>query len=478
MFQEFGDPAARLRELCGGHFWSITINKLPTGVASDTLFCARFIHKGLDFFQKLGMIDTMITSTILNNGVRVITQRVEHMHTVSMGIWVANGTRHESTEVNGIAHFIEHLLFKGTKRRTARQISLEIDSMGGILNAFTGHEYVCYYAKVLAKFLPRMTDLMTDIFLHSTFPAEELERERKVILQEIKMRDDNPEECIHDRFHQNFWNDQPLGFSILGSEDSILSLSRDTIVGYKMSRYHPEEIIISAAGNVRHEDLVGLMETAFSSIASDWGHRRLSKAVPCVGRRVNLSERDLEQTLVCMGTNALPQDHPDRYALFLLNTILGGGMSSRLFQEIREKRGLAYSVYSYVISHADTGALVVYAGTEQGNCREAVDIALGQVRRIKQEPVPQDELDSSREQLKGRTLMSLESSDNLMTRLAKNEIYLRRNQPIEEILAGFDAVSVADVQRLANEVFDGGCLNLEVMGRTTGLDFDVSNLDL
>lgn len=433
---------------------------------------------GLDFYKKQGMIISMINSTILNNGVRIITQRVEHMHTVSMGIWVANGTRHETSEVNGIAHFIEHLLFKGTKRRTSRQISLEIDSMGGVLNAFTGHEYVCYYAKVLAKFLPRMTDLMTDIFLHSTFPADEIERERKVILQEIKMRDDNPEECIHDRFHQNFWGNQSLGFSILGSEKTILSMSRDTIIDYKVSRYHPEEIIISAAGNVRHEELVGLMQAAFSDVTSDWSPRKLNQALPCIGRSVNLSERDLEQTLVCMGASALPHDHPDRYALFLLSTILGGGMSSRLFQEIREKKGLAYSVYSYVIAHADSGALVVYAGTEQGNCREAVEIALGEIRRIQQEPVPLDELDSFREQIKGRTLMSLESSDNLMTRLAKNEIYLRRNQTIEEILAGYDAVSVADVQRLAGQIYDGACLRLEVMGRTAGLEFDVDSFEL
>ncbi|HEX9080358.1 MAG TPA: pitrilysin family protein, partial [Desulfuromonadaceae bacterium] len=243
----------------------------------------------------------MITSSLLNNGVRVITQRVEHMHTVSIGIWVANGTRHESPELNGIAHFIEHLLFKGTKRRTARQISLEIDSMGGILNAFTGHEYVCYYAKVLAKFLPRATDLLTDIFLHSTFPADEIERERKVILQEIKMRDDTPEECIHDRYHQNFWCGHPLGFSILGTEETIGALSREEIIGYKLSRYHPEEIIISAAGNVRHEELVALMESAFSAVASDWTPRRHGQAFSYpAGQRINLSERDLEQTLVCL----------------------------------------------------------------------------------------------------------------------------------------------------------------------------------
>ena len=421
----------------------------------------------------------MITSSLLNNGVRVITQRVEHMHTVSIGIWVANGTRHESPEINGIAHFIEHLLFKGTKRRTARQISLEIDSMGGILNAFTGHEYVCYYAKVLAKFLPRVTDLLTDIFLHSTFPADEIERERKVILQEIKMRDDTPEECIHDRYHQNFWSGHPLGFSILGTEETIGALSREDIVGYKQSRYHPEEIIISAAGNVRHDELVLLMENAFSAVTSDWTPRRHGQAVAYpTGQRINLSERDLEQTLVCLGTRALPQDHPDRYALFLLNTILGGGMSSRLFQEVREKKGLAYSVYSYVISHADSGSLVVYAGTEPQHCRELLDIALVEMRRTKGEPVSQDELDSAREQLKGKLLMSLESSDSLMTRLAKNEIYLRRNQPVDEILAGFDAVTVEDVLTLAGELFDGACLNLEVMGRTGGLGLEQGSLVL
>ncbi|BCS53750.1 pitrilysin family protein [Geobacter sp. SVR] len=419
----------------------------------------------------------MIKSTILTNGVRVITHRVEHMHTVSIGIWVANGTRHESLEHNGIAHFIEHLLFKGTARRTARQISLEIDSMGGILNAFTGHEYVCYYAKVLAKFLPRVTDLLTDIFLASTFPAEELERERKVILQEIKMRDDLPDEYIHDRFHQSFWNGHPLGLSILGSEETVGGMSRQDIMDYKESRYRPEDIIISAAGNIGHEELVGLMERAFSTVTSNWSPQEHDFVQPC-GRQVNLCQRDLEQTLICLGTRGLSQDHPDRFALFLLNTILGGGMSSRLFQEVREKKGLAYSVYSYVISHADTGSLVVHAGTEKEHCRETIAIALEEMGRLKREPVPHDELDSAREQLKGKLLMSLESSDSLMTRLAKNEIYLKRHQSVEEILAGFDKVTSEDIQRLGSELFDGECLNLEVMGKTDEMGLTVDILQL
>ncbi|NVN90201.1 MAG: insulinase family protein [Desulfuromonadales bacterium] len=410
----------------------------------------------------------MISSTILNNGIRVVSQRIEHMHTVSIGIWVANGTRHESPEINGVAHFIEHLLFKGTSRRTARQIAMEIDSMGGILNAFTSHEYVCYYAKVLAKFLPRVTDLLSDIFLHSSFPADEIERERKVILQEIKMRDDSPDVFIHDQFHQSFWLGHPLGLTIPGSVETVSALSRDHIIHYKQSRYRPKDIIISAAGNIRHEELIALMESSFSDMISDWASRSEAPA-PHAGLRVNLSERDLEQTLICMGTNGLSQGHPDRFAQYLLSTILGGGMSSRLFQEIREKRGLAYSIYSYIISHADCGALVVYAGTEREQCREVIDIVLQEIAALKREPVLQDELDSAREQLKGNFLMSLESSDNLMTRLAKNEIYLGRNQTVDEVLACFDAVTTADVQKLGCELFDGASFNLEVMGKTDGL---------
>ena len=419
----------------------------------------------------------MITSTVMSNGVRIITHDIQYMHTASIGIWVANGTRHESEENNGIAHFIEHLLFKGTRRRTARQISLEIDSMGGILNAFTSHEYVCYYAKVLSKFMPRAMDLLSDIFLHSTFPAEELERERNVILQEIKMRDDSPDEYIHDRYHQNFWEGHTLGYSILGSEETVAGLSRDDIINYKQSRYRPEDIIISAAGKVDHAELVSLVEAAFSPVASEWIPKPQLKVLHN-GIQLNLCERDLEQTLICLGTRALSQSHADRFSLFLLNTILGGGMSSRLFQEIREKKGLAYSVYSYVISHADSGSLVVYAGSEQKQCRAVIDIALNEMARLKRESVPQDELDSAREQLKGKLLMSLESSDSLMTRLAKNEIYLQRHQSVDEIVEKFDAVTCDNVQQLAVDLFDGTCLNLEVMGKTADLGLNVDMLKL
>lgn len=413
----------------------------------------------------------MIITTTLKNGVRVVTQRVEHMHTVTTGIWVANGTRHESPEHNGVAHFIEHMLFKGTDRRTARQISREIDSMGGVLNAFTGHEYVCYYAKVLAKFLPRAADLLADIFLNSTFPADEIERERKVVLQEIKMREDSPDEFIHDRFHQNYWQGHALGMPVLGTSDTIEGLSREAILFHKESRYRPQDIIISAAGNVQHEELVAIVEPLFSSITSTW----LPKAADIVtnsAKVLNLTEREMEQTLICLGTRGQRHDHPDRYALFLLTTILGGGMSSRLFQEVREKKGLAYSVYAYLVSHADSGALVVYAGTEKAHCREVIDIACGELSRLVSEEVPQDELDSAREQLKGKTLMSLESSDSLMTRLAKNEIYFHSQQSIEDVLANYDAVNSQDILRVSRQLLNSDYLHLEIMGPVAGLGLD------
>lgn len=417
------------------------------------------------------MLTAMITTTTLKNGVRVVTQRVEHMHTVTTGIWVANGTRHESPENNGVAHFIEHMLFKGTGRRTARQISREIDSIGGILNAFTSHEYVCYYAKVLAKFLPRAADLLADIFLHSTFPADEIERERKVILQEIKMREDSPDEFIHDRFHLNYWQGQSLGMPVLGTANTVGNLSRKAILSHKESRYRPQDIIISAAGNVRHEELVAMVEPLFSSITSKW-----QPEIPGISTHsakiINLTEREMEQTLICLGTPGQRHDHSDRYALFLLVTILGGGMSSRLFQEVREKKGLAYSVYAYLVSHADSGAMVVYAGTEKAHCREVIEIACAELSRLVAEEVPQDELDSAREQLKGKTLMSLESSDSLMTRLAKNEIYFEGQQTIEDVLANYDAVSSKDIMRVSQQLFKSDYLHLEVMGPVTGLGLD------
>jgi len=418
----------------------------------------------------------MIKKTTLHNGIRVISERIPYASSVSLGIWVANGSRHERRELNGVAHFIEHLLFKGTERRSALDIAREIDSVGGVLNAFTSREYVCYYAKVLDKFLPKAVDLLTDLFLNSTFDPEEIEKERRVVLQEINMMEDTPDDLIHDLFHQHFWQGHPLGMSILGDAESVSGLTRDSIVGYKDQMYRGDDIIVSAAGNLTHEELIQQVEAYLTGIPG--GNGRSESPLPAYERRIELIEKDLEQVHVCLGVKGVQQNHPQRYDAFIMNAILGGSMSSRLFQEVREKSGLAYSVYSYIASHADAGSLVVYAGASPENRDELLGIMLREVSRFKAEPVPEPQLDAAREQLKGNLLLSLESSDNRMSRLAKNEIYFGTPLPLAEIMEGFDQVSAASIQRLAKETLDDSALTLVMLGRVGGASFAPSDIAL
>lgn len=418
----------------------------------------------------------MIKKTTLNNGIRVITERIPYANSVSIGIWVANGSRHERRESNGVAHFIEHLLFKGTDRRSSLDIAREIDSVGGVLNAFTSREYVCYYAKVLDKFLPRAVDLLTDIFLHSVFDDEEIEKERRVVLQEINMMEDTPDDLIHDLFHQHFWKGHPLGMSILGDAESVTGLSRDAIIAYKDKMYRADDIIVTAAGNVHHDKLTVLLEEFLNGVEP--GHGRSDSVPPVYERRIELVEKDLEQIHVCLGLKGVQQSHPQRYDAFIMNAILGGSMSSRLFQEVREKSGLAYSVYSYIASHADAGSLVVYAGASPENAKELLEIMLREIGRFKREPVPMEQLEAAREQLKGNLLLSLESSDNRMSRLAKNEIYFGTPLPLSEIMEGFDRVTSESIQELAQEILDNSALTLVMLGRVGSPTFTDSDINV
>lgn len=418
----------------------------------------------------------MINKSILDSGIRVITEQMPHAHSVSIGIWVANGSRHELPGLNGVAHFIEHLMFKGTERRSALDIAREIDSMGGVLNAFTSREYVCYYAKVLDTFLPRAVDLLADIFLNSRFDDEEIEKERKVILQEIGMLEDNPDDYIHDLFHQNFWRGHPLGMSIIGSEDSVNGLTRSSILDYKNTMYRAEDIIITAAGNVSHKKLLDLLNGLFSAIAG--GSGRTDCPQPVYGKKVELIHRELEQVHICLGSRGPAQNHPQRFSAFILNTILGGSMSSRLFQEVREKLGLVYSIYSYMASHSDAGSLVMYAGTSHERCLDVLEIILRELRRLKNEAVSQVELDSAREQLKGNLLLSLESSDNRMSKLAKNEIYFGCYQPITEIMRGFDLVTLESLLHLSHELLDDASFTLEMMGKLDDVHLTAEDITL
>jgi len=408
----------------------------------------------------------MINKTIFDNGIRVISEHIPHVRSVSVGIWVANGSRHETRKVNGVSHFIEHLLFKGTPGRTSLDIAREIDSMGGLLNAFTGREFVCYYAKVLDAFLPRAVDLLADIFLNPLFDADELEKERQVILQEIRMHEDSPEDYISDLLFRSLWQDHPLGMSIIGSEESVSGLSRDCILAHKQDSYRAGDIVITAAGKVDHRELLKLLSGLFDSVPT--GNGADSGAQPIYARHLGSHDKELEQVHCCFGVGALPQNHPQRYELCILNTILGGSMSSRLFQEIREKEGLAYSIYSFLASHSDAGALAVYAGTSRERLEEVIGITLREIRRMKNEALTSIELDAAKEQLKGNIVLSLESSDNRMSKLAKNEIYFGCYQPLEEVMAGIDRVTAEGVLELANTIFDDRHCTLQLMGELDG----------
>jgi predicted Zn-dependent peptidase len=405
----------------------------------------------------------MVTKTKLSNGIRVISENIPHAHSVSIGFWVANGSRHEDGATSGVAHFIEHLLFKGTARRSALDIAREIDSVGGILNAFTGREFVCYYAKVLSKFLPQALDLLSDIFLHSVFDPEEIEKERKVILQEISMIEDAPDDYIHDLLAQRMWQGHPLGMPVIGTEESVGALSRETIVAYRNKAYRPEDIIIAAAGRISHDELLSLVAGQFDTVVPVTGGPVAS--APEYGKSVLAMEKDLEQVHLCLGTRALAQNHPQRYEAFILNTVLGGSMSSRLFQEVREKQGLAYSIYSYISSHSDTGSLAVYAGASPERLADVIDITLQEMRRLKHEPLPLVELDAAKEQIKGNLLLSLEGSDNRMTKLAKNEIYFGCYQSLREIMEGLDRVTPESIIELSAQLFDDRYFTLVLLGK-------------
>jgi len=413
--------------------------------------------------------------TVLDNGIRVITEKIPYLRSVSIGVWVMIGSRDEQPDENGISHFIEHLLFKGTEKRTAFDIAKEIDSVGGTLNAFTGREYTCFYAKVIDHNLPLAIDLLSDIFLNSVMDLKDVEKERMVILQEIKMVEDTPDDYVHDLFNRVCWGDHPLGFPIYGNLELVQSFQRDQLYRFFKENYPPDRIIVCAAGNLRHQEVVDLIDETFGKIPKSNKTRTRNKPDPI--STTNVWKRDLEQVHFCLGTKGLQYNHSLRFASYVLNTILGGGMSSRLFQEIRENRGLAYSVYSYLPTYIDAGLVVVYAGTNEGAFQEVIDLVLKEFKRFKNEPLKHEELETAKEQLKGNLLLSLESSDNLMTRLAKNEIYFKSYLPVATILKGIDEVKEETVQRLAGDIFDERFFCLTVLGPMNGNYLDKIRLD-
>ncbi|ABA88807.1 zinc-dependent peptidase, M16 family [Syntrophotalea carbinolica DSM 2380] len=418
----------------------------------------------------------MVQKSVLDNGIRIITERVPGAYSATVGFWVECGSRHESSEQSGVSHFLEHMLFKGTVTRSAPSIAKEIDAVGGALNAFTSCEYSCYYAKVAGRHLSMAVDLLADIILNSVFDFDELEKERRVILQEIHMLEDSPEECIHEMFTHSFWQEHPLGRPIAGSVQSVQSLERRDLLAYLEKFYCGSNLIICVAGDVQHEDLV----EQISRLAGDLpvGCKSAAGSPPLTHSTIQVAHKDIEQVHFCLGTRAPDQRHGQRFTGNILNTMLGGSMSSRLFQTLREERGMAYSVYSYLTSHSDSGALVVYAGTSASEVQHAINIVLRELSRFQHHEVNPEELQAAKELIKGQFMLSLESTENRMTRLAKNEIYLGHVQTPDEIVEHVQQVTGEDILQLTGKYLRDEHLNLQMVGPITGEGFPSVDLTL
>ena len=413
----------------------------------------------------------MIERTRLDNGLRVITERMSHVRSASVGVWIENGSRHEPEPLNGISHFIEHAIFKGTSSRTARQIAVESDRQGGNLNASTSQETTCVYTRVLDEQLPRAVDLIADMVANATFEPREIERERHVILEEIKMVEDTPDELIHDLFSEHFWPGHAFGRPISGTVATVTSMTRDDLFGFYRERYRPERIVLTAAGNLEHAEVVRLIDRALGSLEPEGS--RVEDTPPAPAPAFVLRQKDgLEQAHLLIGSPCPSIKSPDRYAANVMSAILGDGMSSRLFQRIREERGLVYGIYSCVEAFLDAGLHAICAGTSPDNIPEVLELVVEELRELKASGPTEDELEIAKDQYKVSTVLSLESSFNRMSRLARHEICYDRQIPIDEVLARIEAVTRDDVVRMASEICRGDQLALTVLGDIDGIDID------
>ena len=414
------------------------------------------------------MTEPRIRRETLANGLRLVTEAMPHVRSVSIGVWLTRGSRHEPAAHAGIAHFVEHMLFKGTTSRSAEDIAQQVDSIGGQLDAFTSKEYAGYYVKVLDEHLPLAIDILTDLVSHPTFSPEDIEKEQKVVLEEIKMVEDTPDDLVHEIFAEGFWGGHALGRPILGTPASVSALDRPTLQRYFSDAYVARNFVVVAVGNLDHERVKPLIEQAFAATRESGSE--IDDEPPTIAASVQVRHKDLEQSHVCLGTAGLPQNHPDRYAAYALNTVLGGSMSSRLFQNVREKRGLAYAVFSSLSAYQDAGALSIYAGCGNDAVPELVDVVIAELRRMRQEPVPADELRRAKDHLKGSLMLNLESTSSRMSHLARQEIYRDRADTLDEMLASIERVSVEDVQRLAVRFFDADAVAATVLGNVNGLE--------
>ena len=418
-----------------------------------------------------------IRKTVLPNGLLVLTESMPHLRSVSMGAWVGSGARDETAEVNGISHFVEHMVFKGTTSRSAQQIAREVDTIGGNLDAFTGKEMVCFNIRVLDENVPPALEVLSDLVLHPTFTPEDLDREKGVILEEIKMDEDNPDYLVNEVWTQNFWKGDALGRPILGTAKTVSSFNQPALFDFYAGQFTPQNMVFSAAGNLEHDAFVAQVEKQFSSLAAGSEVATQKMPAPQATPHITLKRKKaLEQVQFCLGVPAPPVNDSRRYVVYLLNTMLGGGMSSRLFQTIREDQGLAYSIFSEMNPFRDTGSLCVYAGTSVDKTRKVLQLTLNELRRLKEETVSEVELKRAKDQLKSNMVIGLESSGSRMANLARQQMYFGRFFGVDEIMEEIEAVTTADVQELAQELFQPEMMALTLLGNLGSMKVEREDL--
>jgi predicted Zn-dependent peptidase len=409
-----------------------------------------------------------VESTALANGIRVITEQMPHVRSVSMGVWIGTGSRRETPEENGISHFIEHMVFKGTSNRSAEDIAKSVDSIGGGLDAFTSKEMVSYNTKVLDEHGTIAFDVLADMVLNPLFRDDDIEKERGVILEEIKSDVDNPEYLVHEIFLANFWKDHPLGKPILGTRETVKKFDRGMLREYWSRFYSPSNILITAAGNLHHDQVVRLAEDRFAGLPRNGALPPEQPPKPHA-RLAFRKKASLEQVHVYMGMPAYPLPHDSRFVCYVLNTVLGGGMSSRLFQNIREKQGLAYSVYSELSMYRDAGCMAISAATSKESAKKVVYSVMEELRQARETAVPADELRRAKDHLKGSFMLGLESTSSRMGNLARQELYFGRFFTLDEMIESIEAVTAEQVQAIAQELFDPDRITLAMLGRLDGL---------
>lgn len=392
----------------------------------------------------------MIKRYTCQNGVRIVLENIPTVRSVAIGVWIGTGSRKEDEKNNGVSHFLEHMFFKGTKTRSAREIAESFDSIGGQVNAFTSKEYTCYYAKVLDTHADMALEVLADMYFNSTFDEEELKKEKNVVCEEIKMYDDTPDDIVHDLLNQAIYDKHPLGYPILGTEETLATFNGDTLREYMFNHYTPENTVISIAGNIT-ESFISEVEKYFG--AYEAGKSEVELVKPSFHANNFSRKKETEQAHLCLGFNGLQVGHEKMYTLVSLNNILGGSMSSRLFQDVREQKGLAYSVFSYHSAYQDSGIVTIYGGTGAKQLDELFDTIQNTLAILKKEGITEKELLNSKEQLKGSLMLSLESTNSRMSRNGKNELLLGKHRSLDDIIADIDRVTKEEVDQMANDIF-------------------------